>query len=100
MAQSNGGEVEADDDDWILHPIADTSDRKRLARTAKHIVRETAVSRQWRGFPQTGIAIGGNGAGDRLVFLKDGDTFGPQVFAWSHETGELQKVADDFGELI
>ena len=34
--QMNGGNTP--DDRWILHPIADTSDRTRLKRTANHII--------------------------------------------------------------
>jgi len=41
MLMSNGGELEIDDDVWQQYPIADTSDRKRLSRTANHIIKET-----------------------------------------------------------
>jgi hypothetical protein len=33
MMSSNGGTVATESDDWELYPIADDSDRKRLART-------------------------------------------------------------------
>lgn len=39
MHQTNGGNTP--DDVWILHPIADTSDRTRFKRTPNHILRET-----------------------------------------------------------
>lgn len=99
MSRSNGGEIEADDDLWQLHPIADTSDRKRLARTANHIIRETASACAWPTFPFGALAIGANGSGDRLVFLRSGNFFGPEVHIWWHETGNTQVFARDFSEL-
>jgi len=99
MKASNGGEVATHDDDWILHPIADSSDRKRLSRTANHIVAETVTCRAWPRFPADAVAIGENGSGDRLVLLRQGDHFGAAVYAWSHETGELTRIADSFDAL-
>jgi hypothetical protein len=81
----NGGDIATEDDDWTLHPVQDTSDRKRLARTASHVVRETAAARSWPGFPAEGIAIASNGSGDCLVLLPGSDA----VLLWDHETGTL-----------
>ena len=61
---------------WQLHPVFDDSDRKRMGRTANHLVRETAVARGWSGFPAEAIAIGANGSGDRLVLMPAGERFG------------------------
>jgi hypothetical protein len=69
MRLSNGGELEVNDDNWSLHPIADSSDRKRLARTAGHILAETKVCKGWPSFPENGLAIASNGSGDQLIFL-------------------------------
>jgi hypothetical protein len=99
MLQENGGELETDGEVWDQYPIADTSDRKRLSRTANHILKETQSCREWPGFPSDALAIAGNGAGDQLVFLQRGGLFEPGVYAWSHETGDLSKVANDFAEL-
>jgi hypothetical protein len=99
MLRANGGEMEVCEDHWVQYPIADTSDRKRLSRSANHILKETEVCRQWRGFPQDALAIAGNGAGDHLVFVRQGGTYEPAVYRWSHETGSLEKVADDFADL-
>jgi hypothetical protein len=99
MAQLNGGEVEVADDVWQLHPIADTSERKRLARTANHILRETAVMQCWPRFPAAALAIAANGSGDRLVFIRGSAAFEPAVHLWAHETGELERIAEDFSEL-
>ena len=100
MRQSNGGEVETDDDYWNLYPIADTSDRKRLARTANHILAETQACQGWPGFPENALAIARNSTGDQLLFLKKGTEFGATVYAWSHETGNIKAVADSFNKLL
>jgi hypothetical protein len=99
MSRSNGGEIEAADDVWQLHPIADTSDRKRLARTANHIIRQTASLQEWSKFPAGALAIGASGSGDCLVFLRGANSFGPAAHLWSHETGQTELLAEDFNEL-
>jgi hypothetical protein len=40
LHRENGGEVRALGDMWRLFPVFDASDRRRIARTANHIVRE------------------------------------------------------------
>jgi hypothetical protein len=101
MCRDNGGQVSAGPDDFDLFPVLDNTDRKRLARTCNDIVRETATARGWPNFPANALAIGDNGAGDKLVFLPnaDGSRFADAVYWWDHETGELQLVAEDFEEL-
>jgi hypothetical protein len=99
LLRANGGELETESDDWEMYPIADTSDRKRLSRTANHIIKETQSCREWPRFPEGALAIAGNGSGDQLIFLKDGASFSAAVYAWSHETGAIAKVADDFSLL-
>jgi hypothetical protein len=100
MRLSNGGELEANDDDWTLYPIADTSDKKRLARSANHILIETQGCREWPNFPVHALAIANNGAGDQLVYLRNGSSFSPIVYAWCHETGKLKEVADGISQLL
>lgn len=101
MMADNGGAVETSSDVWELYPFFDTSDKKRLKRTCNDILRETASSKEWNGFPANAVAIGANGCGDRLVLLlnEDGSTLRNEVFWWDHEIGDLEKVADDFAEL-
>ena len=100
MMRSNGGSVEVADDVWDLHPIADTSDRKRLGRTANHIIAETALCQEWPSFPRSAIAIAANGAGDRLVIKRGARDFESTVYMWSHETGSCDVVADEFSDLL
>ena len=99
MLGANGGEIDTEDDSWELYPIADTSDRKRLSRTANHIIKETSLCRAWPGFPENALAIASNGAGDQLVLLKQGSVFESAVYAWSHETAALTTVANEFSAL-
>lgn len=103
MTHSNGGTVYVLGDSWMLYPFLDSSDKKRLARTCNDIVRETQKIRQWSNFPAGGVAIATNGAADQLVLLPKAEAkaeLDPAVFWWDHETGEVQKVADDFAELM
>jgi hypothetical protein len=99
MRTANGGELDVLNDDWRLYPIADSSDRRRLSRTSNHAIKETAALQQWPKFPSRALAIAGNGSGDQLLILRNGDDFGDAVHHWSHETGVLTKVADDFADL-
>ena len=99
MLARNGGDLEAADDDWVLYPIADTSDRKRLARTCNNIVTETRSCCEWHNFPTGAVAIAGNGTGDQLIFLKGSDGLEAIVYCWRHETGGLESIATDFSEL-
>ena len=50
LLQENGGEIEADGDVWELFPVEDSTDRKRISRTANHIVRETEKRGNGRSF--------------------------------------------------
>ena len=103
MKIENGGEIETADDSWIIHPFFDKSDVKRIKRTANHIILETKNSRAWSNFPPTGIAIGDNGTGDKLILLPSGDhptQLSEMIFFWSHETGETEEVADNINDLM
>ena len=102
LIASNGGEVEAVNDSWLIHPVFDDTDRKRTARSASHIVSETHEARSWVGFPPQGVAFASNGSGDHLVFLpnpKDTKRLGSAVFLWQHETRTLTQAAEAFDDL-
>ncbi len=103
MKKENGGEVETPPDVWNLYPFFDTSDKKKIKRTSNDITRETESAKEWVGFPEKAIAIGFNGCGDQLVFLRLEDV--PQVLSetvywWDHETRNLNKIAKVFSELL
>ena len=63
---------------------------------------ETASSKAWTGFAPEEVAIGDNGGGDKLILLPESgsDRFGDSIFWWDHETGDVNKLADDFAELL
>jgi hypothetical protein len=103
MKLENGGEIETPPDVWLLYLFFDTSDRKRLKRTTNDIIKENKSAQEWTGFPNNAVAIGGNDVGDQLVFLRLESTkaiLGKIVYWWDHETGDLNKVANDFSELL
>jgi hypothetical protein len=87
LLRENGGELEAADDVWQLFPVQDTTDRKRLSRTANHIVRETAEARKWPGFPPAAIAIASDGSGNYLILEPSG-----VILLWDHESGSVAPV--------
>jgi len=100
MMRSNGGTVATESDYWELYPIADDSDRRRLARTFNGVVPGTQRAKAWRGFPSGAISLGSNGEGDQVIFLAAGKGLGPEVFIWRHETCELVRVAYDFAAFV
>lgn len=99
MIAANRGEVSSHLDDWYLYPIMDSTDRKRLARTCNDVVAETMRLAEWERFPREALAIANNGAGEQLLFLRLNDRFQSAVYCWSHESGELTEVAEDFAQL-
>jgi hypothetical protein len=101
MQRSNGGEVDAAGENWLLFPIYDDSDRTRINRTCNDVVRKTQLARAWPRFPANGVTIASNGGGDNLIFLpnESNEMLAEVVYWWDHETGQLEAVADDFGEL-
>jgi hypothetical protein len=99
MRKDNGGEASTEEDDWEFYPIRDTSDRKRLSRTCNHIINETESCRGFGNFPDNAVAIAGNGLGDQMVLLREGESFRDTVYLWLHETGEIQELATSFSEI-
>lgn len=99
LLENNGGVVDCDDDRWRLDPVWDKSDRKRLKRTANHILAETLAMQAWVGWPKEALRIAANGTGDALLFLREAGAFLPTVHRWHHETAELRTVAPDFSAL-
>ncbi|WP_370873163.1 SMI1/KNR4 family protein [Peteryoungia aggregata] len=89
---NNGGDVSTTEGDWILNPVRDASDRKRSARTANDMVKETQEARGWRSFPTGGIAVASNGAGDLLILQAGSEN----MFLWNHETGTTSPVSVDW----
>jgi hypothetical protein len=93
IAKCNGGELEAEYDRWELHPLEDRTDRKRISRTASHVLRETEQARKWPNFPPGALCIASNGTGDLLVLKREGNTIEDAVYLWSHEFGTITLLA-------
>ena len=103
LLAENGGEIAAGDDVWELFPVQDTSDRKHVARTANHVLRETEEARKWPDFPSEAVAIASNGTGDYLI-LRPSDRASGQlsdtVFLWNHETGSAAPIDVDWSVQV
>jgi hypothetical protein len=93
LERSNGGDVSAAGDVWTLVPVRDDTDRKRLARTANDILRESREASKWPDFPEGAFVVAQNGTGDLLVLLRSSD----EVHLWNHETGRAATVTVDWG---
>jgi len=94
MLDANGGTVEIDGEEWELYPILDETDAKRIARTCNDILYETEQAREWDGFPEAALAIGGNGGSDQLVLLRTANgEYDDTLHIWLHETREVVVVA-------
>ena len=100
MLATNGGERAFASDSWILHPIKDTSDRKRIKRTCNHVLLETQNRTEWsEAWPEGALEIAHNGSGDCLFFPKNGTQMGPEVCVWNHETNQYKIAKQDFADL-
>jgi len=102
MLGENGGGVHAAGESWFLHPILDDTDKVRLKRTCNDIVYETNEARDWERFPQDGVSIAHDGAGNHLLLMPDPSQttrLAEVVFRWDHETGEVEPVASSFADL-
>lgn len=97
LAADNGGVVyDPQGQEWKLYPVLDTSDRKRLAKTAYDIIRETAGARQWVGFPPDAFAVAADDYGNLLVLLRDSD----EIQEWDHETGVMKPATIAWSLLL
>jgi hypothetical protein len=102
MTIENGGEFIIEDDGWQLFPFFDKSEKKRISRTCNHIGLETKQAKQWINFPSSGIVIASNGMGDFLILLPTTEyinRLSDEIFIWFHETGKIEKVAENIEEI-
>ncbi|MBH5329555.1 SMI1/KNR4 family protein [Eikenella sp. S3360] len=105
LVAENGGEILLEpgneDSSFLLLPVFDQSDKKRLRRTCNHIAKETAAARaNWPGFPAQAVVIGDNQGGELLVLLPQSpQQLGETLFVWSSDGGELEEVAGSIDEL-
>ncbi len=59
--------VENLNDEWWLYPIRDANDRKRISRTANHILRGNNILKEESDLPTNVIAIAHNSQGDQIL---------------------------------
>ena len=82
--------------------MASQSPQHSACGTAHCVSRRIVLLNPEYGFPTSAVAIGSNGSGDQLIFIPsptNSQVLESAVYWWSHETGELEKIAEDFSEL-
>ncbi|MFO6505314.1 SMI1/KNR4 family protein [Corynebacterium freneyi] len=96
LMSENGGEIDdADEGYWFLYPVYDDSDRRRLARSANHVVKETETRRsEADGFPQDAVPVAEDQEGNAIVLLPGDDRF----YVWDHELRETEPIELIFDE--
>ncbi len=109
MHNHNGGELPTDTDLWELYPVPGWPEQRVGHNAYGDVVSETSARRGRSLFPDGAVAIADNGLGDQLCFLPEpqqaaednGDlpSLAPALWFWQHDTGELEKVADQFQDL-
>lgn len=92
LLSNNGGEVQIEHDVCVLFPVWDPSDKKRMKRTANHLIKENEAAKCAFGFPDDTIAIASDSYGNYLVHKRDGEA----IEFWDHETGECEPVEIDW----
>ena len=108
MIRRNGGVIQTPTDRWHLFPVRDESTPENLKRTLCDVINQTKLAYERRGFPSRGLAIGENGKGQWLVFIRRTDRicgenypnpYADELYRWDDASGELERIADDFDEL-
>jgi hypothetical protein len=99
MMRENGGVLDVADETWELIPLRDASSQRRLSETSDDVLSWNKQFRMWKRWHTLAIAIARNGLGDALVLIREDGLVRPEVHAWRHETGTLEAVAEDFGDL-
>jgi hypothetical protein len=90
-SRTNGGSVRLNDEAWFLIPFWDPTDKRTIRRTSQDIKYETTEMLNSNvGFPEDGVAIAKNSAGDWLVLRN---------WVFTLHGGELHLVLDDVADL-
>lgn len=96
LMTENGGEIDdVDEGYWFLYPVYDNSDRRRLARSANHVVKETETWRsEAHGFPPDAVAVADDQEGNAIILLPGDDRF----YLWDHEQPDPEPIELIFDE--
>jgi hypothetical protein len=98
MLRKNGGTIATPDGPFTLYPVGPSN-----GAAASDVVRATKELKKIFTFPNDGIAIAANEAGDNLIFVKEyyhSDKLKNGVFFWSRKIGYIKRVAEDFSKLV
>jgi hypothetical protein len=90
--QSNGGtSIKVGGTSFDVYAVWDPSDRKRMGRSANHVIRETeSMYRDLGDFlPAGGVILASNAGGDPLIQLPDG-----MLVVWSFRTHKVRPVPE------
>jgi hypothetical protein len=87
MASNGGSTIRIGGDDFDVLAVWDPTDRKRMSRSANHVMRETeSLYRDLGEFlPSGGVVLATNAGGDPLMQLPDGS-----LVIWSMRTGKAR----------
>ena len=100
MSRANGRSVRFSDEAWFLVPFWDPTDKRTIRRTSQDIKYETAEMRKSDvGFPEDGIAIASNSAGEWLILRARDGIVGREAWRFTLHGGELDLVLDDVADL-
>lgn len=100
MSRQNGGYATLDGDQWRIHPIRDTTDRRSIRRSSEDVQRETKTAiEDGLGFPPDGIAIACNDAGDILFLKREGPRASERLWVFRLRGGEVGLFAESVAAL-
>ena len=81
---------------WQLYPVFDPASPRK---TANHVVYENTRGR-WDTVAPELVSIAGNGTGNQLVLVRDGDQLQPEVLVWSHERCRTKPWSKDLAGVL
>lgn len=100
MMEQNGGEVQIGGEAWWLYPFRDETDRRSLRKTSDDMRHATQqLHADEIGFPEDGVAIAHNVAGDILFLRRVGSIVPSEVWLFRLHGGKITRLLDDVAEL-
>jgi hypothetical protein len=100
MLKENGGDLTLKE--GIFHLIP-TGKSEGPGSGASNVIDVTREQKKNYTFPNDGIAIAVNDAGDTLVLVKEyyhSDKLKNGVFFWNKKIGFVKRMAEDFSKLL
>lgn len=103
MLKENGGELKLKEGIFRLIQVRGSGSAAGAKPGAQDVVTATKEQKKNYTFPNDGISIAVNDAGDHLVFVKEyyhSDKLKNGVFFWNKKIGFVKRVAEDFSKLL